>query len=291
MADGLIAAVAQKGVVDQDNTTVVAVRIEDAKASATDDATTRVCCGRSPEDADLRTRRIGVTGRKTVAPGHLLANANGGMAGRSRRVLPVLCRGDPVAIAAVYDHLHPRGDNVRPPVPPQWPLRSPQPQMPPIRQLQTLRGRESQPSPHRRRRLTRLKRRSQTRPRRRPRPKVAPPSLQRALRPRLPKAAQPPIQQQATPVPPPSTPTAPPDSPSDPSALLPPPQAPGTASGDTAGGAPVPTKPSGPTRNAKSNGNQDGGRRRRGPRTYPRTCQRKYLQGAAQGRPAVGLQQ
>ena len=61
MADGLIAAVAQKAVADQDNTTVVAVRIEDAKASATDDATTRVVLRPKPEDADLRTRRIGVS--------------------------------------------------------------------------------------------------------------------------------------------------------------------------------------------------------------------------------------
>jgi serine/threonine protein phosphatase PrpC len=61
MADGLIAAVTQKGAVDQDNTTVVAVRIEDAK-SATDDVPTRIVMRpASGEDADLRTRRIGVS--------------------------------------------------------------------------------------------------------------------------------------------------------------------------------------------------------------------------------------
>lgn len=61
MADGLIAAVTQKGVADQDNTTVVAVRVEEAKA-ATDDVTTRIVM-RPPkgEDVDLRTRRIGVS--------------------------------------------------------------------------------------------------------------------------------------------------------------------------------------------------------------------------------------
>jgi protein phosphatase len=61
MADGLIAAVKQKGVVDQDNTTVVAVRVEEAKA-ATDEVTTRIMMrpGRG-DDADLRTRRIGVS--------------------------------------------------------------------------------------------------------------------------------------------------------------------------------------------------------------------------------------
>jgi len=61
MADALIAAVKQKGAVDQDNTTVVAVRVDEAKA-ASDDVTTRVVM-RPPkgDDADLRTRRIGVS--------------------------------------------------------------------------------------------------------------------------------------------------------------------------------------------------------------------------------------
>ncbi len=61
MADGLIAAVTQKGIVDQDNTTVVCVRIEDAKQS-NDDVTTRIVMRpKKSEDADLRTRRIGVS--------------------------------------------------------------------------------------------------------------------------------------------------------------------------------------------------------------------------------------
>jgi PPM family protein phosphatase len=61
MADALIAAVKQKAVVDQDNTTVVAVRVEDAK-QASDDVTTRIVMrpGQT-DDADLRTRRIGVS--------------------------------------------------------------------------------------------------------------------------------------------------------------------------------------------------------------------------------------
>ena len=65
MADGLIAAVTQKGVVDQDNTTVVAVRID----AAADDVSTRGWCARPKgEEVDLRTRRIGVSRRGPAAP-------------------------------------------------------------------------------------------------------------------------------------------------------------------------------------------------------------------------------
>jgi protein phosphatase len=61
MADGLIAAVTQKAIVDQDNTTVVCVRIEEAKPSA-DDVTTRIVMRpKKSQDAELRTRRIGVS--------------------------------------------------------------------------------------------------------------------------------------------------------------------------------------------------------------------------------------
>ena len=63
MADGLIAAVAQKGVVDQDNTTVVAVRVD-----AADDVPTRVVARPKGEEVDLRTRRIGVSRRGTAPP-------------------------------------------------------------------------------------------------------------------------------------------------------------------------------------------------------------------------------
>src|SRR5581483_4939135 len=62
MAEGLIAAVTEKGVVDQDNATVVAVRVEEAKSA--DDVTTRVMmrpATSKKEDVDLRTRRIGVS--------------------------------------------------------------------------------------------------------------------------------------------------------------------------------------------------------------------------------------
>jgi protein phosphatase len=63
MADGLIAAVTQKGVVDQDNATVVAVRIDGAP-EASNDVTTRVVVRPSKgEEVDLRTRRIGVSRR------------------------------------------------------------------------------------------------------------------------------------------------------------------------------------------------------------------------------------
>ena len=66
MAEGLIAAVTQKGVVDQDNATVVAVRIDGAP-EASDDVTTRVLVGPSKgEEVDLRTRRIGVSRRGPV---------------------------------------------------------------------------------------------------------------------------------------------------------------------------------------------------------------------------------
>jgi protein phosphatase len=61
MAEGLIAAVTQKGIVDQDNTTVVAVRIDGAP-EVSSDAATRIVAKQS-EDADLRTRRIGVSRR------------------------------------------------------------------------------------------------------------------------------------------------------------------------------------------------------------------------------------
>src|SRR5262245_46531167 len=56
MAEGLIAAVTQKGIVDQDNATVVAVRIDGAPEASSDVA-------KQSEDADLRTRRIGVSRR------------------------------------------------------------------------------------------------------------------------------------------------------------------------------------------------------------------------------------
>ena len=69
MADGLIAAVVRKGVAGQDNTTVVAIRVEPAKAAA-DAETTRVLRGRGDkEEKELRSRRIGRTGRKTSVPG------------------------------------------------------------------------------------------------------------------------------------------------------------------------------------------------------------------------------
>src|SRR5215831_745440 len=61
MAEGLIAAVTQKGIADQDNATVVAVRIDGAPEASTD-AATRVIAKKG-EEADLRTRRIGVSRR------------------------------------------------------------------------------------------------------------------------------------------------------------------------------------------------------------------------------------
>jgi PPM family protein phosphatase len=74
MADGLIAAVTQKGAVDQDNATVVVVRIEGAP-EASDGATTRVVDRAAKgEEVDLRTRRIGVSRR---GPGGRHSSAGG----------------------------------------------------------------------------------------------------------------------------------------------------------------------------------------------------------------------
>jgi protein phosphatase len=74
MADGLIAAVTQKGAVDQDNATVVVVRIDGAP-DASDNVTTRVVARPSKgEEVDLRTRRIGVSRR---GPGGRRSSAGG----------------------------------------------------------------------------------------------------------------------------------------------------------------------------------------------------------------------
>jgi PPM family protein phosphatase len=77
MADGLIAAVVRKAVAGQDNATVVAIRVDPAKAAG-DAETTRVLRSRgNKEEKELRSRRIGRTGRKTSIPGR--------PAGRPRR--------------------------------------------------------------------------------------------------------------------------------------------------------------------------------------------------------------
>jgi PPM family protein phosphatase len=67
MADGLIAAITQKGVVDQDNATIVAVRIDGAP-EATDDVPARAMARAKGEEVDLRTRRIGVSRRGPAPP-------------------------------------------------------------------------------------------------------------------------------------------------------------------------------------------------------------------------------
>jgi serine/threonine protein phosphatase PrpC len=61
MAEALIAAVTQKGIVDQDNATVVAVRIDGAP-EASKGVTTPILA-KAGEEVDLRTRRIGVSRR------------------------------------------------------------------------------------------------------------------------------------------------------------------------------------------------------------------------------------
>lgn len=68
MAEALIEGTLAKRHADQDNTTVVAVRI-DAGTPAADEATTRIIHRPSEsDDRDLRTRRIGVSRPKAVPP-------------------------------------------------------------------------------------------------------------------------------------------------------------------------------------------------------------------------------
>src|SRR5262245_9953396 len=64
MAEGLIAAVTQKGILDQDNATVVAVRIDGAPEGLR--GVTMPILAKPGEDVDLRTRRIGVSRRGPV---------------------------------------------------------------------------------------------------------------------------------------------------------------------------------------------------------------------------------
>ncbi len=68
MADGLIAAVVKKAVAGQDNATVVAVRVDAAPEGAAEDVVTTRVVRRGDEEQELRSRRIGITGRKTVPP-------------------------------------------------------------------------------------------------------------------------------------------------------------------------------------------------------------------------------
>jgi len=62
MAEALIAAVTQKGIVDQDNATVVAVRIDGAPEASR--GVTTPMLAKAGEEVDLRTRRIGVSRRE-----------------------------------------------------------------------------------------------------------------------------------------------------------------------------------------------------------------------------------
>lgn len=66
MADGLIAAVVKKAVAGQDNTTVVAIRVEEVPDAA--EATTTRVVRRPGEEQELRSRRIGITGRSKTSP-------------------------------------------------------------------------------------------------------------------------------------------------------------------------------------------------------------------------------
>jgi len=86
MAEAMIAAVAQKGIVDQDNTTVVAVRVDGAPQGAGDSS------AKKGEEADLRTRRIGVS-RRGPAPRRV--------GGRSRAVAVWLAAAAALVFCAV----------------------------------------------------------------------------------------------------------------------------------------------------------------------------------------------
>ena len=181
MADGLIAAVVRKGVAGQDNTTVVAIRVDPAKV-ATDAETTRVLRGRGKEEKELRSRRIGRTGRKTSIPGRPSARPARTAIWLVAAAVFFLFFAAAILLRSLQSTTittTPETTTSTPPAPAQWPLRSPQPQMPPIRRVQTLLGREFPPAPHRRRR---------TRPRR-PGPDASqsPPAPQRVAPPRAAK--------------------------------------------------------------------------------------------------------
>ena len=171
MADGLIAAVVRKAVAGQDNTTVVAIRVDPAKAAG-DVETTRVLRGRAnKEEKELRSRRIGRTGRKTSIPGPPCGPAHAGrdLAGGGRGLLPVLRRGDPAAVDAIDDRSSTPETTQPPPLPrrPQPPFRSRRPRMPPIPRVQDA-PRQRIPAAPRRRRRTRRRRRPRTPPSPRP---------------------------------------------------------------------------------------------------------------------------
>jgi PPM family protein phosphatase len=234
MADGLIAAVARKGVAGQDNTTVVAIRVDPAKV-ATDAETTRVLRGRGKEETELRSRRIGRTGRKTSIPGRpsgrpartaiwLVAAAVfflffaaaillRSLQSTTITTTPETTTSTPPAVAAPEPAAPDAPDTTGPDAPRQRIPAGPAPTTPDAPQTPVPDASQSPPVPQR----------------------VTPPAPQKSAPTAPPKAAQPPIQQ-ATPVPPPP-PTAPPDSQAVP-AVPPPPQAPSTQSGEGQEGAP-----------------------------------------------------
>ena len=234
MADGLIAAVVRKNVAGQDNTTVVAIRVDPAKV-ATDADTTRVLRGRGKEEKELRSRRIGMTGRKTSIPGRppgrpartaiwFVAAAvfflffAAAILLRSLQSTTITTTPEtttstppaPVAAPAPEPATPDAPDTTDPNAPRQRIPAGPAP-TPPDAPQTTVPESQTPPVPQR----------------------VAPPSPQKSA-PAPAKATQPPIQQ-ATPVPPP--PTAPPDSQAVP-AIPPPAQAPSGQSGEGQEGAP-----------------------------------------------------
>ncbi|MDX2205380.1 MAG: protein phosphatase 2C domain-containing protein [Hyphomicrobiaceae bacterium] len=95
MASGLIAAVEAKGVPEQDNTTVVAIRVE----GASETVMVRPQANGEAEDATLRTRRIGVvSGRKMVRTAVTKPIGKGQRPPPPRSTLETLLTRGPVAL-------------------------------------------------------------------------------------------------------------------------------------------------------------------------------------------------
>ena len=120
MADGLIAAVTQRAPSTRTTPPSWAVRVEKDAKSASDDVTTRVMRSRRKgEDVELAYPPHRQDGAQDLDPGTAsgTAGANGHMVGGGCGLLPILCRGDAVAIAAVNDRCHPQATTSAPPPP------------------------------------------------------------------------------------------------------------------------------------------------------------------------------
>ncbi|RTL73025.1 MAG: hypothetical protein EKK41_01655 [Hyphomicrobiales bacterium] len=146
MAEGLIAAVEAKGVPEQDNTTVVAVRVE----GASETVRVRPQADTDGEDVTLRTRRIGVvSGRKMVTQG----GKKSAPPPRPRSTLETLLTKGPIALllaagaafvlaAAIFLFKASRNLGPEPQVAPPGPTRTEPARPEPMRQIQSPEQRE-----------------------------------------------------------------------------------------------------------------------------------------------------